>query len=147
VFLLSPKFCTNLRWDSGDRELDLGELTRGCCSSRATQACSVCPVLLTGLTGAIPLWDLSRGTTVLVWCSPVFLLSSSWLVWSCFARFCEGFSFLAGCPLVVVFVPGPRGVNEASWNFTVHLLFATGLTGRVHRSNWFHRSDRQEPLV
>jgi hypothetical protein len=34
VFLLSPKSCANLWSDSGDRELDLGELTRDCCSSR-----------------------------------------------------------------------------------------------------------------
>jgi hypothetical protein len=34
VFLLSPKSCTNPWSDSGDRKLDLGELTRGCCSSR-----------------------------------------------------------------------------------------------------------------
>jgi hypothetical protein len=32
--------------------LDLGELTRGCCSSRAAQATPVRPMLLTGLTGA-----------------------------------------------------------------------------------------------
>jgi hypothetical protein len=34
VFLLSPKSCANPWSDSGDRELDLRELTRGCCSSR-----------------------------------------------------------------------------------------------------------------
>jgi hypothetical protein len=34
VFLLSPKSCANPWSDSGDRELDLGELTRGCNSSR-----------------------------------------------------------------------------------------------------------------
>jgi hypothetical protein len=34
VLLLSPKSCTNPWSDSGDRELDLGELTRRCCSSR-----------------------------------------------------------------------------------------------------------------
>jgi hypothetical protein len=34
VFLLSPKSCTNLWSDSGDWKLDLGELTRGCYSSR-----------------------------------------------------------------------------------------------------------------
>jgi hypothetical protein len=56
-------------------------------------------------------------------------------------------SFLAGCSLVVVSVPGPGRVTEASWNFVVHLLFATGLTGRVHRSDWCHRSDRQESSV
>jgi hypothetical protein len=38
VFLLSPKSCANLWSDSGDRELDLGVLTRGCCSSREAQA-------------------------------------------------------------------------------------------------------------
>jgi hypothetical protein len=37
VFLLSPKSCANLWNNLGDRELDLGELTRGCCSSRASQ--------------------------------------------------------------------------------------------------------------
>jgi hypothetical protein len=37
VFLLSSKSCTNPWSDSGDQELDLGELTRGCCSSRAAQ--------------------------------------------------------------------------------------------------------------
>jgi hypothetical protein len=72
----------------------------------------------------------------------VVLLVSSWLVWSWFARFCEGFSFLAGCVLLVVFVPGPRGVTKASWNVVVHLLFPTGLTGRVHRSDRrSHQSD------
>jgi hypothetical protein len=79
---------------------------------------------------------------VVVSCGPAgeFLL-----VWSWFARFCEEFSFLAGCVLVVVFVLGPRGVTEASWNVVVHLLFATGLTDRVHRSDRCHRSDRQWP--
>jgi hypothetical protein len=43
VFLLSLKSCVNPWSESGDRELDLGELdleelTRGLCSSRATQA-------------------------------------------------------------------------------------------------------------
>jgi hypothetical protein len=35
-----------------------GELTRGCCSSRAAQAWLVWPVLVTGLTGVCLLWDL-----------------------------------------------------------------------------------------
>jgi hypothetical protein len=34
MFLLSPKSCANPWSDSGVRELDLGELTHGCCSSR-----------------------------------------------------------------------------------------------------------------
>jgi hypothetical protein len=43
VFLLSPKSCANPWSDSGDRELDLGELTHGCCSSSSGH---------NGLTGA-----------------------------------------------------------------------------------------------
>jgi hypothetical protein len=38
VFLLSPKSCLDPWSESGDRELDLEELTSGCCSSRAAQA-------------------------------------------------------------------------------------------------------------
>jgi hypothetical protein len=34
VFLLSPKSCANQWSNSGDHELDLGELSRECCSSR-----------------------------------------------------------------------------------------------------------------
>jgi hypothetical protein len=49
--------------------LDLGELTRGCCSSRAAQVTPVLLVLLTGLTGANHLWDLPR---VICW-TRVFL--------------------------------------------------------------------------
>jgi hypothetical protein len=41
VFLLSPKSCSDPRSESGDQELDLGELTRGCCSSRAAQVTPV----------------------------------------------------------------------------------------------------------
>jgi hypothetical protein len=37
-FLLSPKSCANPWSESGDRELDLEELTHGLCSSRAAQA-------------------------------------------------------------------------------------------------------------
>jgi hypothetical protein len=59
VFLLSPKYCLNPWSESRDRELDLEELTRGLCSSRAAQASLVCLVRLTGLTGVSPLWDLS----------------------------------------------------------------------------------------
>jgi hypothetical protein len=35
VFLISPKSFSSPWSDSGNRGLDLGELTRGCCSSRA----------------------------------------------------------------------------------------------------------------
>jgi hypothetical protein len=44
----------------GRSELDLEELTRGFCSSRATQVTPVWPVLLIGLTGVSPLWDLPQ---------------------------------------------------------------------------------------
>jgi hypothetical protein len=60
VFLLSPKSCSSPWSDLGDRSLDLDELTHGCCLSRAAQATSVSPVLLTGLTGASHLWDFRR---------------------------------------------------------------------------------------
>jgi hypothetical protein len=39
----------------------------------------------------------------MLFCS-VVLLVSSWLVWSCFARLCDGFFFLAGCVLEVFFL-------------------------------------------
>jgi hypothetical protein len=58
VFLLSPKSCLDPWSESGDRELDLEELTRGFCSSRATQVPLARLVLLTGLTDVCPLWDL-----------------------------------------------------------------------------------------
>jgi hypothetical protein len=41
VFLLSPKSCSSPWSDSGDRSLDLEELTRGCCSSRAAKVTPV----------------------------------------------------------------------------------------------------------
>jgi hypothetical protein len=61
----------------------------------------------------------------------------------CYARFCEGFSFPFVCVLVVVFVPGPGGVTEASSNVVV----ATGLTDSVHRSDRCHRFDHREASV
>jgi hypothetical protein len=53
VFLLSPKSCANSWSNSGDRELDLGELTRGLLFIPS------CPGL-TGLIGAEPLRVLFR---------------------------------------------------------------------------------------
>jgi hypothetical protein len=41
VFQLSPNSCSNLWSESADQELDLEELTRGFCSSRAAQVTSV----------------------------------------------------------------------------------------------------------
>jgi hypothetical protein len=49
----------------------------------------------------------------------------------------------------VVFVPGPRGVIEASWNISAQLLLppawlalSTGLTGTIGLTGIGHRSDR-----
>jgi hypothetical protein len=41
VFLLSPKSCSDPWSESGDRELDLEELTHGFCSSQAAQVTPV----------------------------------------------------------------------------------------------------------
>ena len=53
MFLLSPKSCPNPWSESGDREFDLGELTRGLLFIPRAQ-------VLTGLTGADPLLGFAR---------------------------------------------------------------------------------------
>jgi hypothetical protein len=57
VFLLSPNSCAKPWSDSGDREL-----TRGCCSSRASQPdrSDRCCSPVTSLTGVVALWVLPR---------------------------------------------------------------------------------------
>jgi hypothetical protein len=57
----------------------LGELTRGCCSSRAAQATPVWPVLLTGLTGVSPCGILLGWTSWCVRCCPMLLLFRVWV--------------------------------------------------------------------
>jgi hypothetical protein len=79
VFLLSPKSCANPWSDSGERELDLGELTRGCCSSRRAQVTPIWPVPLTGLTGADSSWVLLGWTFGCVCCCPMLLLFQVWV--------------------------------------------------------------------
>jgi hypothetical protein len=74
-----PKVLFNPWSDSRDRSLDLGELTRGCCSSRAAQATPVWPVLLTGLTGATLGGFLLGWTSGCVRCCPVFRLFRVWV--------------------------------------------------------------------
>jgi hypothetical protein len=59
VFLLSPKSCSNPWSESGDRELDLEELTSGSVHPELPRF-HRSRVLLTGLTGVSTLWDLSR---------------------------------------------------------------------------------------
>jgi hypothetical protein len=57
VFLLSPKSCTDPWSDSGDRELDLNELTRRCCHPERPSP--------TGLTGAAHRSDRCKALWVL----------------------------------------------------------------------------------
>jgi hypothetical protein len=114
----------------GDRELDLREFTRECCSSRLTQVTPVWPVPLTALTGADPCWVLLGWTFGCVRCCPVWLLFWVWVslelgrsVW-CFEAFWLGpvwpvcFTGLTGVELLC----GSRQVSPAG----------TGLTGGAH---------------
>jgi hypothetical protein len=57
-----------------------------------------------------------------VWFWSVVLLVCSLLVWSCFARLCEGFSFLVGHALEVVFVQGLEKSLRLPGMFVVRLL-------------------------
>jgi hypothetical protein len=50
------------------------------------------------------------------------LLVSSWFVWSCFVRFCVGFSFSAGCVLRVVLFQGLEKSLRLSGMLVVRLL-------------------------
>jgi hypothetical protein len=119
-----------------------GSWQAGCYSSRAAQAWPVRPVLVTGLTGASPLWDCLRWTVGFLCLWAELLLVCFWKVSRSLARLCVEFSSIGVQVLELVFVPGPREVTESSWNFVVHLLFVTGLTGQLHRSDQCHRSDR-----
>jgi hypothetical protein len=79
-------------------------------------------VHVTSLTGARSLWDLPR----------VNYLVRAILGYGAAGQFLEGFkvfclvlwSFFVSFSLILggVFVPGPREVIEASWNFSMHLL-------------------------
>ncbi len=50
------------------------------------------------------------------------LLVSSWFVWSCFVRFCVGFSIRAGCVLGVFLFQGLEKSLRLSKMFVVRLL-------------------------
>jgi hypothetical protein len=52
----------------------------------------------------------------------VVLLVSSWSVWGCFARFCVGFSFRAGCVLGVFLFQGLEKSLRLSGTLVVRLL-------------------------
>jgi hypothetical protein len=52
----------------------------------------------------------------------VLVLVSSWLFWSCFVWFCEGFFFLAGCVLEVFWFQGLDKSLRLSGTFVVQLL-------------------------
>jgi hypothetical protein len=92
-------------------------------------------VLLTGLTGVSPLWDLPRvsclirvslgcvGAGQFLTMLDVFWLALCRVLFPCRLRF-------GG-----VFFPGPREVIEALWNICCAAAIATGLTDSVHRSD------------
>jgi hypothetical protein len=99
VFLLSPKSCSDPWRESG--------VGYGGVGPRVLFSLSC--LGLTGLTGASdrsdrcePFVGFDSGE-FLVPCVfwVVLLLVSSWFVWGCFARFCVGFFFRAGCVLRV----------------------------------------------
>jgi hypothetical protein len=50
------------------------------------------------------------------------LVVCSWSVWSCFVRFCVGFSFLAGCVLGVFLFQGLEKSLRLSGTLVVRLL-------------------------
>jgi hypothetical protein len=109
---------------------------------------------VTGLTGALDRSD---------WCKPfigfalgdlpdpcVFWLCCCWSVLGRFGVVLLGFVKGSSSLQVVfegVFVPGPRGVTEASWYICCVAAVATGLTGIVHRSDRCHWSDRHRSSV
>jgi hypothetical protein len=79
-------------------------------------------MLLTGLTGVNPLWDLPRVNCL----TRVFFgrgASCHFLVClSCFARLCVGFSFSAGCILGVFLFQGLEKSLRLSGTLVVQLL-------------------------
>jgi hypothetical protein len=52
----------------------------------------------------------------------MLVLVRSWQVWRCFAEFCEGFFFLAGCVLGVFLFQGLEKSLRLSGTFVVRLL-------------------------
>jgi hypothetical protein len=79
----------------------------------------------------------------------VLLLVNSWSVWSCFARFCVGFFFHAGCVLGASLFQGLEKSLRLSGTFVVRLLqpqarpaLPTGMTGVIGLTVAGHRSDR-----
>jgi hypothetical protein len=100
--------------------LDLEELTRGCCSSRAAQ--SVRPVFWTGLTGVSHLWDLPRVNCLTRVSLGLGAAGQFLSVWSCFVRCCVGFSFRASCVLGVFLFQGLEKSLRLSGTLVVRLL-------------------------
>jgi hypothetical protein len=96
-------------------------------------------VLLIGLTGVSPLWDLPQ----------VSCLISASLGCVGAGQFLEVLEvfWLALCRVLPcrlcfggVFVPEPREITEALWNICGAAAVATGLTSSVHGSDLCHRS-------
>jgi hypothetical protein len=79
-------------------------------------------VLLTDLTDVSHLWDLPRVNSLTHVSWVLVLMVSSWSVWTCFVRFCVGFSFSAGCVLGVVLFQGLEKSLRLSVTLVVRLL-------------------------
>jgi hypothetical protein len=139
VFLLSPKSCSDPWSELGDRKLYYPELPRlhryDRCSWPVWPVWALCGIFLGWVAGPVCFWV-------------VLLLVSSWSVWSCFARFCEGFFFPAGCVVEVFLFQGLEKSLRLSGTFVVRVLLplawlalstsvtvVTGLTGAGHRSD------------
>jgi hypothetical protein len=87
----------------------------GCYSSRAAQVWPVWPVQ--AFCGSCLGW-----TSWWVPCCRVLLMVSSWQVSRSLARFCVGFSSLAGCVFWCGFVPRPKKSLRLPGTFSVQLL-------------------------
>jgi hypothetical protein len=106
----------------GRSGVPFGELTRGCCSSRAAQAWPVGPVCVTSLTGECHLWDLPRVNCLTRVSLGRGVAGQFLVVWSCFARLCVGFSFRAGCVLGVFFFQSLEKSLRLSGTLVMRLL-------------------------
>jgi hypothetical protein len=128
VLLLSPKSCTNPWSNSGDRKLDLGELTRGCCSSQELRSHRSDRCLS-------PVWPVQTpvefcsgehlGEFAVVLCCYYFVFGSVWSLVGMFGRF-------GVCWLELVWpvsYTGLTGVGAFLWKFL-------GFTSRDRSDRW-----------
>jgi hypothetical protein len=116
VFLLSPKSCANPWSETGDRELDLEELTR------VMLFIPCCPDV-TSLTGALDRSDRCKPFVRFASSERlVLLLVSSWQVSRSSARLCVGFFPLQVLYSEVVFLQGLEESLRLPGMFSVQSL-------------------------